>query len=68
MWSVVTWWVVVALESVGGGFEGSGKSVAGLDRAGSSRSAGVSGGSLGAAAVDGRVSGAVGVINPGKTE
>ena len=61
--------MVVALESVGGGFEGSGKSVAGLDRAGSSRSAGgLSGGSLGAAAVDGRVSGAVGVINPGKTE
>ena len=51
------------------GFEGAGKSVAGLGRAGSSRSAGaLSGSSLGAATVGGRVSGAVCVINPGKTE
>ena len=68
-WLVVSWWVVVVVESVGGGFEGAGKSVAGLGRAGSSRSAGgLSGGSLGAATVGGRVSGAAGVISPGKTE
>ena len=61
--------MVVALESVGGGFEGSGTSGAGLGRVGGSRSAGVwSGGSLGVAAVDGRVSVAVCVISPGKTE
>ena len=61
--------MVVALESVGGGCEGAGKSVVGLVRAGGSRSAGgLSGSSLGAATVGGRVSGDVCVINPGKTE
>ena len=61
--------MVVVLESVGSGCEGAGKSVVGLGRAGSSRSTGgLSGSSLGAVIVGGRVSGAVCVINPGKTE
>ena len=61
--------MVVALESVGSGCEGAGKSVVGLGRAVGSRSAGgFSGSSLGAATVGGRVSGAVCVINPWKTE
>ena len=57
--------MVVALESVGSGCEGAGKSVVGLGRAVDSRSAGgFAGSSLGAATVGGRVSGAVCVINP----
>ena len=66
---MVSWWVVVGLESFGGGLEGAGRSVAGLDGAGGSRSAGgLSRSSLGAVPVGGRVAGAVCVINPWKTE
>ena len=55
---IVWWWV-----------EGAGRSVAGLDGAGGSRSAGgLSRSSLGAVPVGGRVAGAVCVINPWKTE
>ena len=54
---------------VGGGLEGAGRSVTGLDGAGGSRSAGgLSGSSLGAVTVDVRTAGGLRVINPGKTE
>ena len=67
---MVSWWVVADLEwVVDGGLEGSGKSVAVVDGAGGSGSAGgLSGSSLGAVTVDVRTAGGVRVINPWKTE
>ena len=67
---MVSWWVVADLEwMVDGGLEGSGKSVAVVDGAGGSGSAGgLSGSSLGAVSVDVRTACGVRVINPCQTE
>ena len=67
---MVSWWVVADLVwVVGGGLEGAGISVAVVDGAGGSGSAGgLSGSSLGAVIVDVRTAGGVRVINPWKTE